>query len=36
MSIVHIAVGWLLSVSLSVDDVLFKLVSIADVVGWQL
>ena len=36
MSIVHIADGWLLSVSLSVDDVLFKLVNIAVAVGWQL
>ena len=32
----HIAVGWLLSVSLSVDDVLFKLVIWAGAVGWQL
>ena len=36
MSIVHIADGWLLSVSLSVDDVLFKLVIRAGAVGWQL
>ena len=35
MSIVHIADGWLLSVSLSVDDVLLKLVNIAIAVGWQ-
>ena len=31
-----IAVGWLLSVWLSVGDVLFKLVMRAVVVGWQL
>ena len=30
-----IAVGWLLSVSLSVSDVLFMLVSRAVAVGWQ-
>ena len=36
MSIVHIAVGWLLSVSLSVDGVLYKLVIRAVAVGWQL
>ena len=36
MSIVHIADGWLLSVSLSVDGVLFKLVIRAGAVGWQL
>ena len=36
MSIVHIADVWLLLVSLSVDGVLFKLVSIAVAVGWQL
>ena len=35
MSNVHIADEWLLLVSLSVDGVLFKLVSIAVVVGWQ-
>ena len=33
---VHMADGWLLSVSLSVDDVLFKLVIRAGAVGWQL
>ena len=32
----HIAVGWLLSVSLSVDGVLFKLVIRVVAVGWQL
>ena len=32
----HIADGWLLSVSLSVDGVLFKLVIRAGAVGWQL
>ena len=31
-----IAVGWLLSVSLSVSDVLFMLVFRAVAVGWQL
>ena len=31
-----IAVGWLLSVSLSLGDVLFKLVIRAVAVGWQL
>ena len=31
----RISDGWLLSVSLSVDDVLFKLVNIAIAVGWQ-
>ena len=36
MSIVHLADGWLLLVSLSVDDVLFKLVIISVAVGWQL
>ena len=36
MSIVHIADGWLLSVSLSVDDVLFKLLIRAGAVGCQL
>ena len=36
MSIVHIADGWLLSVSLSVDAVLFKLVIRAVAAGWQL
>ena len=36
MFIVHIADGWLLSVSLSVDDVLFKLVIRAGAGGWQL
>ena len=33
---VHMAVGWLLSVSFSVDDVLFKLVIREGAVGWQL
>ena len=32
----NIADGWLLSVSLSVDHVLFKLVIRAGAVGWQL
>ena len=32
---VHMADGWLLSVSLSVDDVLFKLVVRAVAVEWQ-
>ena len=36
MSIVHIADGWLLWVSLSVDGVLFKLVMRAVAVGRQL
>ena len=36
MSIVHIVDGWLLSVSLLVDGVLFKLVIRAVAVGWQL
>ena len=36
MSIVSIAVGWLLSDSLSVSDVLFMLVIRAVAVGWQL
>ena len=36
MSIVHIADGWLLFVSLSVDGVLFELVIRAVAVGWQL
>ena len=36
MSIVHIADEWLLSVSLSVDGVLCKLVIRAVAVGWQL
>ena len=36
MSIVHIADGRLLSVSLSVYDVLFKLVFGLVAVGWQL
>ena len=36
MSIVYIADGWLLSVSLMADDVLFKLVIISVAVGWQL
>ena len=36
MSIVHIADGWLLLVSLSVNDVLFKLVFGLVAVGWQL
>ena len=36
MSIVSIAVGWLLSVSLSVSDVLFMLVVRAVAVGWKL
>ena len=36
MSIVHIADGWLLLVSLSVNDVLFKLVIVSVALGWQL
>ena len=36
MFIVHIADEWLLSVSLSVDGVLFVLVIRAVAVGWQL
>ena len=36
MSIVHIADGWLLFVSLSVNDVLFKLEFRSVAVGWQL
>ena len=36
MFIVSIAVGWLLLVSLSVIDVLLKLVIIAVAKGWQL
>ena len=36
MSSVHIADGWLLLVSLSVNEVLFKLVIISVAVGWQL
>ena len=36
MFIVHIADGWLLLVSLSVIDMLFKLVIVAVAVGWQL
>ena len=36
MSIVHIADGWLLLVSLSVNDVLFRLVFGLVAVGWQL
>ena len=36
LSIVSIAVGWLLSVSLSVSDVLFMLVIGAIAVGWQM
>ena len=35
MSIVHIADGWLLFVSLSVDGVLFKLEFRSVAVGWQ-
>ena len=35
MSIVHIANGWLLLVSLSVDGVLFKLEFRSVAVGWQ-
>ena len=36
MSIVHIADGWLLLVSLSVNDVLFRLVFGLVAVRWQL
>ena len=36
MSIVHIADGWLLFVSLSVSDVLFKLEFRSVAVEWQL